>query len=107
MHDSTAADTKMMCVCEHSMSLAAVKLPWTCFLWQRLCLNKSDVKSEPTAKSIIRERIVRRAAVEFRDDMYGILIFDKRMLVLLCLCEEFHQGFFGFERYFHPSRKSF
>lgn len=52
------------------------------------CLQKRTVKKSGDAKpkpkkdsDIVRERIIRRAALEFEDGMYGILFHEPEMLL--------------------------
>lgn len=48
---------------------------WFLFLLKRISLRKEeDGKAKPKqSKDDVRERIIRRAALEFEDGMYGIL----------------------------------
>lgn len=57
--------------------------------FQRLTVRKREVEKEVgelSPREILRERIAKRAALEFNDGMYGILAKTFRVNLNLCVC---------------------
>lgn len=66
-----------MCLCTRPeiASQDAVSLFFFIFFQKRTVKKSQEAKPKPKKDSdIVRERIIRRAALEFEDGMYGILL---------------------------------
>ena len=56
--------------------------------YQRLTVRKRDDSGpqEMSKGAAVRQKIIKRAALEFRDGMYGILLIKNRCCIYTCIC---------------------